>query len=205
MEVREKILQKATDLFMHYGIRSVTMDEIAVQLGVSKKTIYQFYADKTELVDAVLMSMLDDNREDCCQYKESAGNAIEEVLLATEMVKEMFENMNPSLLYDLEKHHEESYKKFSQFKNEFLREIIGNNLKWGIEEGLYRPGINIEIVTLIRLETMMLPFSYGITRSGYSIIQVHEQLSEMFLFGIASPKGYKLIEQYKQERKEKIK
>lgn len=190
---------------MHYGIRSVTMDEIAVQLGVSKKTIYQFYADKNELVDAVLMSMLDDNRENCCQYKVAAGNAIEEVLFATDMVKEMFENMNPSLLYDLEKHHEESYKKFSQFKYEFLREVIVDNLKRGIEEGLYRPGVDIEIVTLIRLETMMLPFSYSIARSGHSFIEVHQQLSEMFLFGIASPKGYKLIEHYKQERKEKIK
>ncbi|MBE7171410.1 MAG: TetR/AcrR family transcriptional regulator [Williamsia sp.] len=205
MEVREKILQKATDLFMHYGIRSVTMDEIAVQLGVSKKTIYQFYADKDELVDAVLMNILDDNQETCCQYQVAAGNAIEEVVFATEMVKDMFENMNPSLLYDLEKHHAESYKKFNQFKYKFLREIIVDNLKRGIQEGLYRPDIDIDIITLLRLETMMLPFSYSIAKSGFSFIQVHQQLTEMFLFGIASPKGYKLIEQYKQERKEKIK
>lgn len=204
MEVREKILQKATDLFMHYGIRSVTMDEIAVQLGVSKKTIYQFYADKDELVDAVLMSILDNNQENCCQYKKTAGNAIEEVLFAIEMVKDMFENMNPSLLYDLEKHHAESYKKFSQFKYKFLREIIVDNLKRGIEEGLYRPGLDVDIITLIRLETLMLPFSYSIAKSGHNFAQVHQQLAEMFLFGIASPKGYKLIEHYKQEQQEKI-
>ena len=205
MEVSQKILQKATDLFMQYGIRSVTMDEIAVQLGVSKKTIYQFYADKNELVDAVLMSILDDNQENCCQYKVAAGNAIEEVWLATEMVKEMFENMNPSLLYDLEKHHAASYEKFSQFKYKFLREVITDNLKRGIAEGLYRPGINVEIITMIRLETMMLPFNYNIAKNGYSFVQVHLQLTELFLFGIASPKGYKLIEQYTQQQKEKIK
>ena len=205
MEVSKKILQKATDLFMHYGIRSVTMDEIAVQLGVSKKTIYQFYADKNELVDAVLINILDDNQENCCQYKVDAGNAIEEVLLATEMVKEMFENMNPSLLYDLEKHHAASYEKFSQFKYKFLREVINDNLKRGITEGLYRPGLDVDILTMIRIETMMLPFSRSIAKNGFSFVQVHQQLTEIFLFGIASPKGYKLIEQYKQEQKEKIK
>ena len=203
MEVRNKILGKATDLFMRYGIRSVTMDEIALQSGVSKKTVYQFYADKNELVDAVLISILDNNQENCCQYKVTAGNAIEEVFFATAMVKQMFENMNPSLLYDLEKHHAESYKKFNQFKYKFLREILVDNLRRGIREELYRSDINIEVITMIRLETMMLPFSYEISKSNYSFVVVHQELTELFLFGIASPKGYALIEQYKHERKEK--
>ncbi len=203
MEIRDKILQKATDLFMRYGIRSVTMDEIAVQSGVSKKTIYQFYADKNELVDAVLMSMLENNQENCAQYQISAGNAIEEVLFATQMVKRMFETMNPSLLYDLEKHHAESFEKFNQFKYKFLREIIIDNLKRGIQEELYRPEIDVDIITMIRLETMMLPFSYEVSKSHHSFLEVHQQLTEMFLYGIASLKGYAMLEQYKLERKEK--
>lgn len=186
---------------MHYGIRSVTMDEIAIQSGVSKKTIYQFYADKDELVDAMLMSILDNNQENCGQYKMAAGNAIEEVLLATEMVKQMFENMNPSLLFDLEKHHPATYEKFSQFKYKFLWQVIVENLKRGISEGLYRPDIDVDIITMTRLETMMLPFSYKVAKSGYNFAQVHQQLTELFLFGIASLQGYTLIEQHKHERK----
>lgn len=188
---------------MHYGIRSVTMDEIAVQSGMSKKTIYQFYADKDELVDAMLMNILDNNRENCGNYKMFAGNAIEEVLFATQMVKQMFENMNPSLLFDLEKHHPASYEKFSQFKYKFLHEVIIDNLKRGISESLYRPDINIDITTMIRLENMMLPFSYNVSKSGHNFLEVHQQLTEQFLFGIASLQGYTLIEQFKHQRKEK--
>ena len=188
---------------MHYGIRSVTMDEIAIQSGVSKKTIYQFYADKDELVDAMLMNKLDHNRESCCHFKDSAGNAIEEVLFATKMVRQMFENMNPSLLFDLEKHHPASYEKFSQFKYKFLREVIIDNLNRGIRESLYRPEINVDITTLIRLENMMLPFSYNVSKSGHNFLEVHMELTEQFLFGIASPAGYKIIEQFKHQRKEK--
>ena len=186
---------------MRYGIRSVTMDEIALQSGVSKKTIYQFYADKDELVDAVLLSILHNNEENCCAYKISAGNAIEEVLLAAKMVREMFENMNPTLLYDMEKHHLESFKKFTQFKYSFLQQVIAENMNRGIREELYRPDIDVNITTLLRLETMMLPFSYHVSKSDFSFVQVHQQLTEQFLFGVASLKGYKLIEQYKQERK----
>ena len=185
---------------MHYGIRSVTMDEISIQLAVSKKTIYQFYTDKDELVDAVVMNILNHNQENCCQHKVEAENAIQEVFLATEMVKEMFEHMNPSLLYDLEKHHSESYKKFSRFKYEFLRELLTDNLKRGISEGLYRSDLDINISIMIRLENLMLPFSYQTSRSGFTFTQVHQQLTEQFLYGIASLTGYKLIEQYKQER-----
>ena len=66
MDMQERILQKSTNLFIQYGIRSITMDEIAVQLGISKKTIYQFYADKNELVTAVIIRILEYNRN-CCE------------------------------------------------------------------------------------------------------------------------------------------
>ncbi len=205
MEMQERILQKSADLFLLYGIRSITMDEIALQLGISKKTIYQFYADKNELVSAVILKILDHN-QDCCQaYKKTAKNAINEVFLAMEMVQEMFENMNPSMLYDLEKYHPESFEKFVFYKNNFLYKIIKENLEWGIKEELYRDDINTVIVTLIRLETMMLSFSPGIfSKSKFKMSVVQQQLIEQFLFGVASLKGYKLILKYKEERNKKI-
>src|SRR5215210_5291279 len=138
MEVQERILQKATDLFVRYGIRSITMDEIALQLGISKKTIYQFYADKNELVDAVLIKYLEHNRHCCEQTRTDGKNAVHEIFLAMEMVQEMFEKMNTSMLYDLEKYHHQSFQRFVQYKYKFLYKVIRENIEKGLKEELYR-------------------------------------------------------------------
>ncbi len=87
------------------------MDEIASQLGVSKKTIYQSFSDKNELVDAVIVDMLNYNKECCQKDKAIAQNAIEEVYLAMQMLESMFENMNPSILFDIERNHPVTYEK----------------------------------------------------------------------------------------------
>ncbi len=202
MEVQERILQKATGLFVRYGMRSITMDEIALQLGISKKTIYQFFADKNELVDAVLLKMLEHNQYCCKKDSAVADNAIHEVFLAMEMVYEMFENMNPSMLYDLEKYHPKTYEKFTQHKYKFLYSVIKENLERGVKEEIYRPDIDVNIMTMLRLETLMFPFStHVIGKTKYNISEIHIHVIEHFLFGIASIKGYKLILKYKEERK----
>jgi TetR/AcrR family transcriptional regulator, cholesterol catabolism regulator len=201
MESQERILQKATDLFIRYGIRSVTMDEIAIQLGISKKTIYQFYEDKNELVSAVMEQYLQHNRNCCNRDRQQAKNAIHEIFLAMEMIEGMFENMNSSMLYDLEKYHPKAYQKFERYKNEFLHKVIRENLEKGIDEELYRDDIDKNILTVIRLETMVLPFNQDVfPKSKYNLAEVHQQLMEHYLFGIASVKGHKMILKYKEER-----
>ncbi|MEO6649320.1 MAG: TetR/AcrR family transcriptional regulator [Chitinophagaceae bacterium] len=203
--MQERILQKAADLFLQYGIRSITMDEIALQLGISKKTIYQFYADKNELVGAVIIKILEHNRDCCHKYKAVAKDAVHEVFLAMEMVQELFENMNPSMLYDLDKYHPLAFEKFIHYKNNFLHRTIKENLEWGIKDELYRHDISVNITTLIRLESIMLPFSRNIfSRPRFKMAEVQQQLIEQFLFGVASLKGYKLILKYKEERNKKI-
>jgi AcrR family transcriptional regulator len=77
--VKDRIKQKAHELFMQYGVRSVTMDEIAVQMGASKKTIYQYYADKDELVDAVMVDIITFNQDCCMKDRQSAKDAVHEV------------------------------------------------------------------------------------------------------------------------------
>src|SRR4030088_2070262 len=76
MEVKERILEKATDLFMRYGIRSITMDEIAAQLAISKKTIYQFFTDKDAMVEAVVNEEMKHNEEGCRGFSATAENAV---------------------------------------------------------------------------------------------------------------------------------
>jgi AcrR family transcriptional regulator len=200
-EIQERIKQKADELFRRYGIRSVTMDEIAAQLGISKKTIYQYYADKDQLVDAVAVDEIKFSQESCLKDMTSTANAIEEIFRVMEFVEVMFRNMNPSMLYDLEKYHPAGYKKFLEHKNKFLYEMIRRNLERGIKEELYRPEIKVELMARFRLESMMLAFNSELfPPSRFSLVELQQEFIEHFLYGLATLKGYKLIVKYKQQR-----
>ncbi len=201
MEIKERIKHKADELYRRYGIKSVTMDEIASQLGVSKKTIYHSFSDKNELVDAVIVDMLTYNRQCCLKDREKAHNAIEEVYLAMEMLQTMFENMNPSILFDIERNHPVTFEKFRQHKYKFLYQVVKDNIERGKREELYRPEIEPDVVAKIRLETMMLPFNEELfPKSKYSLVLLEQQLIEYYLFGLVSLKGYKLVTKYQKER-----
>ncbi len=204
MDVKDRIKQKADELYRRYGIKSVTMDEIASQLGVSKKTIYQSFSDKNELVDAVIVDLLTNNKECCQKDKARAQNAVEEVYLAMEMLESMFENMNPSILFDMERNHPATYEKFKKHKYNFLFHLVKENIERGKREELYRPEINSDVVATVRLETMMMPFNENLfPKSKYSLVFLEQQLIEYYLFGLVSSKGYKLVAKYQKERADK--
>ncbi len=206
MEAKERILSKANELYMRYGVRSVTMDDIAEHSGVSKKTIYLFFADKDELVEAVLMEELSDSERCCTVDKASSVNAIDEMFKVMDQLEEMFHTMNPTLIYDLQKYHPKAYQQIEKHKSEFVFAMIKDNIERGIAEGLYREDINITIITRFRVESMMLPFHpafHGKT-SRFNIAYIESEILLHFLYGLASPKGYKLIQKYQQERLKKL-
>jgi AcrR family transcriptional regulator len=201
MEIQDRIRQKADELFRRYGIRSVTMDEIATQLGMSKKTIYQYYTDKDQLVDAVAVDEIQFSQECCMRDTAASENAIDEIFKVMEFVEEMFRNMNPSMLHDLEKYHPAGYRKFLEHKNKFLYEMVKKNIERGIKEELYRPEIDVEIMARFRLETMMIAFNSDLfPTSKFNFVKLQQEILEHFLYGLATLKGYKLILKYKQQR-----
>lgn len=203
MELKDRIKQKADELYRRYGVKSVTMDEIASQMGVSKKTIYQCFSDKNELVDAVFAEMLETNKRCCQDSRRKATNAIDEVYLGMEALQEMLDNMNPTILYDIQRGHPETFKKFTEYKYNFLFELMKKNVERGIEEGLYRPEVNAELISKVRLETIVLAFNEEIfPKNQYSLLHIQQELMQYFLYAMASPKGYKLITKYQKERLE---
>ncbi len=199
--MKDRIKQKAHDLFMHFGVRSITMDEIALQMGVSKKTIYQYYTDKDELVDAVMIDKINYNQNCCIKDRQSAKDAIHEVFLAIDMMQEMFENMNPSILFELEKYYPVAFEKFKQHKYSFLYKVLIQNIERGKAEELYRSDIDVDILVKVRLENMMIPFNLAVfPKNKYSLVKVETELTTHYLFGLATVKGYKLITKYQQDR-----
>ncbi len=201
MEMKERIKQKADELFRQYGIKAITMDEIAGQMGISKKTIYQAYADKDELVDAVITEMIGYNQKCCGTHKAKADNAVHEVFLAMEMIQDMFSNFNPSILFDMQRNHPNTFEKFSKHKNSFVFQVVKDNVKRGIKEELFRGDVNPDVISKIRLETMFLPFNQELfPKNKFNLVDLEKQLIDYYLFGIASLKGYKLILKYQQQR-----
>lgn len=204
MEAKERILVKTHELFNRYGIRSVSMDDIAAQLGMSKKTLYQYYTDKDELVNAVFDVILTTNKNQCLECNKKGENAIHEVFLSFDVVEEMLKTMNPSLLFDMQKYHPSAFKKFDEFRNGFLYKIIKSNLERGIKEELYREDIDTDVLSRYRLHSVVLSFNPDVFPSNKnSLVHIEQQLMDVFLYGIASAKGQKLIQKYKNQRNKK--
>jgi AcrR family transcriptional regulator len=201
MDERDRIQQKAKELFMRYGFRSVTMDEIAGQLGVSKKTIYQFFTDKDELVEAVMQHEMAYMKSACIKQNNNSENAIEELFKDMDMMEEVIGSLNPQILFDLEKFYPQTFAKFKQHKNTFLFEVIKKNLQRGIREELYRTDFDIDIVAKFRLESGFVAFNQDLFPYGkYSLLRVANEIYYLFMFGIATSKGKKLIEKNIQLR-----
>lgn len=205
METQERIVNKAHELFMRYGIRSVSMDEVANQLGMSKKTIYQFYADKDALVEDVIDIEINSNQAECTSHKEKSENAIHEIFMAVDMLLDLLTKMNPAVIFDLDKYHPKAFKKYNDYKNKFLYTIIKENLEWGKTDGLYREEIQTGILARFRLASMFLIFNPELFPLGkHSLPMVITEMTDNFLYGLASAKGQKLIQKYKLQRQKPI-
>ncbi|CAN5723911.1 hypothetical protein BH10BAC2_BH10BAC2_42550 [soil metagenome] len=203
MEMKERIQQKAKELFMRYGFRSVTMDEIAGQLGISKKTVYQFFEDKDSLVEAVMQKEMNYMHDQCMKQMQEASNAIDEIFNDMDSMEAVIDSMNPQIIFDLEKFYPKTYEKFKKHKNTFLLEIIKKNLQRGIQEELYRNDINVDIIARFRLESSFIAFSQETYPFGkYNLLQVSNEIYFLFIHGVATPKGKKLIEKYMQQRQQ---
>lgn len=200
MEIRDRIKQKADELYRRYGVKSVTMDEIALQLGVSKKTIYQSFSDKNELVDEVVVDMLDANKCSCKQSIQQSDNAIHEVLLMMEAMQDMMTSLSPSFVFDIQRGHSASYKKFDNYKSEFIFKILEANIERGKQEGLYRPELNTQVIAKFRLNTIMLVYNEEVfPRNQFTVLELQNEMILYYLYGMVTLKGYQLITKYQTE------
>ena len=197
-DTKERIKKAAHDLVMKFGLRSVSMDDIAGSVGMSKKTLYHHYQDKHELVTVVIEGVLADNQCICQQHEKAAENAVHEIFLAMEMMVEMFQTMNPSIIFEMQKYYPVAYEKFHQHKTKFLLCHMQQNMERGIKEELYRTDVNPQILARFRVESMFIPFNPDFQRSlkNYNLLELEEQIITHFLFGLVTLKGYKLATKY---------
>jgi AcrR family transcriptional regulator len=199
MELQQRVLLKADELFRTYGIRSVTMDDIAKALGISKKTLYQSYSEKDLLIQETVDMTISNHYSGILSCKGiAAENAIHEQFAINELLGKMMHGINPIMFYDLQKYYPSIWNKFSEFRNTKVLAEIQDNISRGIKEGLYRNDFDVLVQSKMRLAEIDSCFKYDIfPPSNFSIVQVMKQSTEMFMYGMVTLKGYKLINQYK--------
>ncbi|QHL88551.1 TetR family transcriptional regulator [Nibribacter ruber] len=197
--MRERILQEALLLFFQRGIKAVSMDDVATHLGVSKKTIYKWFANKDELVYEGMNQHINGMENTCCQALDTANNAMEAMFQVVEMVRGLMRQVHPTIFYDLQKYHPEAWKLWIEHKNNFFLKHTKEHLQRGIKEKLFREDIDVEIVARLRLAEVEISFNSDIyPATQFDLQKVQIALLEHFILGLATIKGHKLVNQYKQ-------
>jgi AcrR family transcriptional regulator len=198
MDSVERIINGSEELFFQAGIRSVTMDDIARHLGMSKKTIYQLFIDKNELINALVDKRLREDRDQLFALISSSGNMIEELISMTKGAEEIFSRINPVVVHDLQKYHPEAWSRFQKFKAEFLVDTLEKLLLKGIRQGYIRNDIDVKILAKMRVNQIELGFNTTIfPLVEFSTWKVQQQFLEHFNYGICTLKGIAVLNQHK--------
>ncbi len=189
-----ELLMTSLELFMKYGIKSLTMDDIARNLGISKKTLYQFVSDKKDLVKKGMRLMVEGERAMMCCVIEDSGTAIDELIGITRCVSSKLGEIHPSVIFDLQKYHPQAWKIMEDHKKNFIYEVMLENLKRGIKEGYYRGNINPLIIANIYMGMVdnMLNPENPISKTT-SIDRLHIEIIRYHIKGIANEKGISLL------------
>jgi AcrR family transcriptional regulator len=202
-ELKDKILKGASDLFHRYGVRSVSMDDLARSLSISKKTIYQYYTDKDEIVALAVQLHIAQAKQEYDEVFNTAENPVQELQRMSACMRKNFKDLNPGLLFDIQKFHPEAWKHFSEFKLSYIRNQIESNLKRGMEQGYYRKNLNIQVMSVLRLGEVEMAFDPTVfPPDTFDFRETQIQLLDHFIQGIVTDEGRQLFDKYNQEQQQ---
>ncbi|WP_422858402.1 TetR/AcrR family transcriptional regulator [Flagellimonas sp. S174] len=192
--MREKILHKATELFLNLGFKSVTMDDLANEMGISKKTIYTHFENKTKLVEETTMDLF-----------WFISNGIDEIVaLKKNPIKELYEikrfAMNhlkgekSSPQYQLQKYYPRLHHSLKKKQFEVMQDCVLDNIKRGVEMGIYRDNLNVEFVARIYFSgAISIKDNDLFPMTIFSNSQLEDDFLEYHLRGVVTPKGRKIL------------
>ena len=190
--ISEKIFEKACSLFFSIGIRNTTMDGLAKELGISKKTLYKEFANKADLVRFCVEYELKKNEKFFQELADNTENAMEELVLSAIEIHSDIQQFHPSIIQDLMKLYPESWNLIEHHRDVFAKNNIINNFKKGIKQGLYRKDINVEVVALLNLQLSF--FSLHFDHKIHPVSEVYLEVLRYNIHAIATPKGIELFE-----------
>jgi AcrR family transcriptional regulator len=194
-EKKLEIVKKVCELYQQYGIRSVTMDDVVRELGISKKTLYQYFKDKTDLVLAVIDYDFKAKNKEYQKCFNEQVNAVDELIGYSLMQLKIIMDHKPTLIYDLKKYYPSIFNHFNKLKRESLYNGLISNLKRGKREGLYRADLNIEMIArlnLMRVEGMVNTKIFK--QEEIMSSEFFKEIIKYHAYGIVSEKGRKILE-----------
>jgi len=194
--MRENILDKSADLFLNYGFKSVTMDDIANALGISKKTIYQHFENKTKLVEATTLHMFHIISEGINCICALEKNPIEEIYEIKRFVMEHLKDEKSSPQHQLQKYYPKIFESLKQKQYYLMQDCVVNNLNRGVELGLYRKSINIQFISRLYFNCMMsLKDRELFPLQNFSMNMLMDNYLEYHVRGICTSKGLDILKE----------
>jgi TetR/AcrR family transcriptional regulator, cholesterol catabolism regulator len=194
-EQQDKWLKRVEDLFLRLGIKSITMDDVARELGISKKTLYTFVESKDDLVKKMLERHIGQDKMDCEIMVKSAKNAIEEMFFVIENNAQQMSQMKANVIHDLQKYHRDAWDLMSEYQRSFLYKVVQSNLKRGVAEGLYRDDFDIDIVTRLHIASSFQMFDETIfPQNAFKRDVIFKEYFSHYMHGILSDKGRKFLQ-----------
>ncbi len=197
MASTQRILDGAKALFMRYGVKSVTMDDISRDLGISKKTLYQVVDNKADLIRKIFFRFIKCEKDEMESIHARSTNAVEEIWNIGQYLTQLLSKIQPKTLYDLQKYYRESWTLIETLHKQHVSEMIQKNLKRGMNEGLYREELEAEIIAKLYVGKAFL-----ITDEEMFPAREFERrklVNTFFLYhmhGVVSPKGLKVLQSY---------
>ncbi len=172
-------------MFLEYGFKSVTMDDIAAKLGISKKTIYANYSTKTLLVKDVAFNILETIQKSIAEIKKKDINAIEELFEVKKQISIFLKDEKTSPQFQLQKYYPKIFESVTRTKADLVACSIEENVTRGIKEGLFRKEIDVNSIR----DTSIFP------AEEYSKANLFQLYIEYHVRGIATKKGLEILEE----------
>ena len=194
--MKDKIVSKAKEMFLKLGFKSITMDDIACEMCISKKTIYKYFSNKEILIEESTQVVQQEIRSIIESIVAKNFNAIKENFEIRRMFKEMFKSTETSPLYQLKKHYPEIHSKVMANQIQECENCFRQNIKKGIEQNLYRSDLNVE--TSIKFYYTLIFSINENTRSEKEAFQLEMEALDYHTRAIATPKGIKELEKQLQ-------
>jgi len=203
MELKTKIIADgARDVFMKYGIRSISMDDICRELGMSKKTLYQYFNNKSDLVNRMLEQCFEEFETHINAVLQQEHNAIDDLLEMSRVIDEHMKDVSLSVSFDLQKYYPEIHREYLGKKREFASRYLRENIEKGIKEGFYRTELNVDLIAKLyiqKIEDLHDPSFHE--NDKISFMEAFHVMFENHIRGIANEIGTR----YYEERKKTLK
>ena len=196
MSKKEKIVNGALELYMRMGVKSVNMDEVATNLGISKKTLYVYFDNKQDLVNHCFQKHYDLVSEIINTSAAQFENAIDELFAIDESCSIIMKQTNPYLLGELKRYYPNTWALIEQLKQKVLFNIMKKNLNKGIKQEIYRKEIDVDVIAKLminRIDTLINEEVFPLTQ--YDFRKLLTEIRIYHLRGIATIKGINYLEQ----------